>query len=131
MIFILLTLTATLFLVHDYRCFGWTWFHISHRDYLKWRSEGGAFLEEFNLPLVVDRDRDKLVKGLSYEQIRRKVPNLYDGVQYPKESYKDHAFQGWRETHPETRMLWFHQDDGFDLVIIINRVGSHVELIKG
>lgn len=88
-------------------------------------------MNEYNFPLMVDRHRDDLIKGLSYEQIRRKIPNLLEGEQYPPDSYKGKALRGYRSGHPEARMLWFNKEDGCDQVIIIDRESQYVTLIKG
>src|SRR5262245_51126076 len=66
----------------------WVEFHTEHRDYLQWREAGGPLDSKFYTLLNLDRDRDKLVEGLSYDQIKAKLPFLSEDSRFSPDGYK-------------------------------------------
>ena len=57
----------------------WIKFRVHYRDYLAWRERGGQFRDSFQEPLVLDRHRENMVRGLAYDQSRQKFPSFTDG----------------------------------------------------
>ncbi len=99
-------------------------FRFQYPEYCKWRIEGGNFKEEFYIPLGLDRHRDAIVLGLTYDQITKKIPNLVPAEQFHPNSYKGN------ETQNKHEYLFFSPKDGFDFCI---KVGTPnvILLIKG
>lgn len=109
----------------------WVKFHLFYRDYLAWKTRGGSMEARFYEPLMLDCDRDDMVKGLSYDQITRKFPFLTDGDPYPPTSYKGQYLKEARKHSPETRVLWFKPEDGSDYGVYISGSRTEIVLVKG
>ena len=99
-------------------------FRMRFPEYCKWRMQGGNFKEEYYIPLGEDRTRDKIVEGLSYEQILKKIPNLVPAETFSPNSYKGH------ESGNKHEYLFFSSKDGFDWCVVVGSP-NEIRLIKG
>lgn len=115
----------------SYEVRDWVKFRLFYRDYLAWKEQGGLIREGLYEPLKLDRYRDGMVKGLSYDQILSKFPFLVDGDQYPLDSYKGEYLKWLRSENPEAEVLWFSREDGFDYCVRIDDKEVEICLIKG
>jgi hypothetical protein len=109
----------------------WIKFRVFYRDYLVWKTQGGPIQAGFYAPLMLDRNRDDMVCGLSYEQILAKFPFLVDGDRYSPISYKGQYLNEARGSSPGARVLWFRQEDEFDWGVYLDGSRTEIVLVKG
>jgi hypothetical protein len=119
------------YLASDQRRVNWIKFRIEYPEYLEWKQHGGPWLEKYSEPLLHDRHRDDLVSGLSYQQIRAKLPFLTDGDPFPADSYKGQHLAWLKRFQPDAKVLWFSSRDGFDWCVEIQRSEAQIRLVKG
>ena len=100
-------------------------------EYVAWKKNGGAFRLAYLEPLGLDGKRDRLVAGLSYEQVNNKFPGLTDGTQYPPNSYKGEYLKHLRDRSPDARLLWLRPEDDFDYCVQIEQGEATLVLVKG
>lgn len=109
----------------------WAKFHVYYGGYLAWKKQGGALQQSIYEPLMQDRWRDDMVRGLSYDQIVRKFPFLVDGDLFPLDSYKGEVLGFVRKKDPKAEILWFSREDDFDWCVWIVHSEATIELVKG
>ncbi len=115
----------------SYEARDWLKFRVYYGSYVAWKKNGGPIRSHFYEPLMLDRHRDSMVSGLSYEQILAKFPFLVDGDRYPPASYKGEYLREVRKESPEARVLWFRQEDEFDWCVYLDGSRKEIRLIKG
>jgi hypothetical protein len=124
-------LLAAAFWISNPQMRDWIKFRVYYRDYLTWKREGGPVRPHFYEPLMLDRNRDGMVRNLSPEQAIAKYPFLVDGDEFPADSYKGEYLRAARKENPRIKILWFKKEDGFDLCVEIDDAGAVIRLIKG
>ena len=120
---------ALLYYNIDFR--DWVTFHWEYSDYLLWKKNGGAMKDSYYEPLGLDRYRNKIVEGLSYEEIIKKLPFLIDGDTYQQDSYKGSYLRDLKLENPKIKLLWFRKEDGQDWSIEVQEGKNEINLIKG
>jgi hypothetical protein len=106
-------------------------FNIYHRDYLNWKSVGGELIDNYKEPLLQDRDRDALVRGIPEAEIVIKYPFLVPMDKFGPNTYKDEYRKncGYGNSY---RLYWFKNNDGSDWAVIIkDGIGLKLDLVKG
>jgi hypothetical protein len=103
----------------------------NYPDYLRWRENGGPFQRPFYDALMCDPERESLISGLCWDQIRGKFPTFVDGDSFTAGTYKRSYLDGARRERPELKVLWFDQEDHFDFCVEMDHAGLRLLLIKG
>jgi len=129
LLIILLLFGVLLYYNIDFR--DWVTFNWEYPDYLNWKKIGGKMENTYFEPMGLDRYRDEIVEGLSYEEILKKLPFLTNGDTYPTDSYKGSYLKERRRENQNIRILWFRKIDGFDWCIEIDNDKNEINLIKG
>ena len=122
---------GAIYLACDDRATDWIKYRVEYPAYLKWKRDGGPWLYKYSEPLMLDRYRDDIVSGLSYEQIRIKLPFLVDGETFSASSYKGQYLASLKHDTAGGRLLWFTATDGFDWCVELRGAVARIALIKG
>ena len=115
----------------DNRVRDWIRVNRHYKEYAAWKKQGGPMQADFREPLMLDSNRDSMVRDLSYDQIVEKFPFLVDGDRFSTDSCKGEYLRNFRSRYPEIEVLWFKEEDTFDWCIEVDGDEAWVNLIKG